>query len=103
MKEYIKDATDASSDGEWAALEYDKEIHDMMIQNNMIDEAREKGIETGKQIGIETGKQIGIETGKKIGIEAEKIEIAKNMLKKKLDINTISECTGLSLEEIQNL
>ncbi|MDO4369657.1 MAG: hypothetical protein Q4C29_03890 [bacterium] len=95
MKEYIKDATDASSDGEWAALEYDKEIHDMMIQNNMIDEAREKGIETGKQIGIETGK--------KIGIDERNLEIAKNMLKKKLDINTISECTGLSLEEIQNL
>ena len=99
MKEYIKDATDASSDGEWAALEYDKELHDMMIQNNMIDEAREKGIKTG----IETGKKIGIETGKKIGIDERNLEIAKNMLKKKLDINTISECTGLSLEEIQNL
>ena len=70
-----------------------------MIQNNMIDEAKEKGIETGKKIGIKTG----IETGKKMGIETEKIEIAKSMLKKKLDINTISECTGLSLEEIKNL
>ena len=53
MKEYIKDAKEASSDGEWAALEYDKELHDMMIQNNMIDEAKEKGIKTG----IETGKK----------------------------------------------
>ena len=59
----------------------------MMIQNNMIDEAKEKGIETGK----------------KMGIDERNLEIAKNMLKKKLDINTISECTGLSLEEIQNL
>ena len=83
----IFNETDASSDGELAALEYDKEIHDMMIQNNMIDEAKEKGIETGK----------------KIGIDERNLEIAKNMLKKKLDINTISECTGLSLEEIQNL
>ena len=53
MKEYIKDAKEASSDGEWAALEYDKELHDMMIQNNMIDEAKEKGIEAGKKIGID--------------------------------------------------
>ena len=28
---------EVSNDGEWAALEYDKELHDMMIQNNMID------------------------------------------------------------------
>ena len=83
MKEYIKDAEKASSDGEWTALEYDKELHDMMIQNNMIDEAKE--------------------TGKKMGIETEKIEIAKNMLKENIDINTISKCTGLSIEEIQNL
>ena len=71
--------------------ENDKELHDMMIQNNMIDEAKEKGIKTG------------IETGKKMGIETEKIEIAKNLLKENVDINTISKCTGLSLEEIQNL
>ena len=87
MKEYIKDAEKASSDGEWTALEYDKELHDMMIQNNMIDEAKEKGIETGK----------------KMGIDERNLEIAKNLLKENVDINTISKCTGLSLEEIQNL
>mgnify|MGYP004486493231 CR=1 FL=1 len=65
MKEYIKDAKEVSNDGEWAALEYDKELHDMMIQNNMIDEAKETG--------------------------------------KKMVIDTISKCTGLSIEEIQNL
>ena len=87
MKEYIKDAKEASSDGEWAALEYDKELHDMMIQNNMIDEAKEKGIETGK----------------KMGIDERNLEIAKNMLKDGMDKNIISKYTGLSIEEIQNL
>ena len=87
MKEYIKDAKEASSDGEWAALEYDKELHDMMIQNNMIDEAKEKGIETGK----------------KIGIDERNLEIAKNLLKENVDINTISKCTGLSLKEIKKI
>ena len=38
-----------------------------------------------------------------MGIDERNLEIAKNMLKKKLDINTISECTGLSIKEIQNL
>ena len=87
VEEYIKDAKQASSDGERAALEYDKELHDMMIQNNMIDEAKEKGIETGK----------------KMGIEIEKIEIAKKMLKDGMDKNIISKYTGLSLKDIKNL
>ena len=67
--------------------ENDKELHDMMIQNNMIDEAKEKGIETDK----------------KVGIEIEKIEIAKKMLKDGMNKNIISKYTGLFLKEIQNL
>ena len=87
MKEYIKEATDASADGEWAALEYDKELHDMMIQNELIDEAKEAGLKAGK----------------KIGIEERNLEIAKNLLKKKIDISIVSECTGLSMESIKKL
>lgn len=87
MREYIKDATDASRDGEWAALEYDKEVHDKMIQNSMLKEANEKGIETGKKLGIET----------------EKLEIARNMLKDNMDINVISKYTELSLEKLKEL
>ena len=37
------------------------------------------------------------------GIEKEKIEIAKNMLSKEMDINLISEITGLTEEEINTL
>ena len=37
------------------------------------------------------------------GYEQRTIEIAKNMLNKGMDISTISECTGLSKEEIEEL
>ena len=37
------------------------------------------------------------------GKEQEKIEIATNMLKNNIEIQTISECTGLTVEEITNL
>lgn len=37
------------------------------------------------------------------GISSRNIEIAKNMLSKGLDINTISECTDLTLEQIKEL
>ena len=53
--------------------------------------AREEGIEEGEKKGIEKGKK------------EEKIEIAKNMLKKGLDVNLISELSGLTIEEVEKL
>ena len=37
------------------------------------------------------------------GIGQRNIEIAKNMINKNIDINIISEVTGLTIEEIENL
>ena len=45
----------------------------------------------------------GLEEGIGQGIEQEKIEIAKNMMNKNIDINVISEVTGLNVEELENL
>ena len=42
-------------------------------------------------------------TGIETGMRDSKIQIAKNMLVKKININTISECTGLAIQEIENL
>ncbi len=49
------------------------------------------------------GKNEGLKEGKNVGIKEKSIEIAKNMLNKKMDIKIISEMTGLSKEEIENL
>ena len=43
------------------------------------------------------------EEGIKEGIEKEKYSLVRNMKKKNMDINLISELTGLSIEEIKNL
>ena len=43
------------------------------------------------------------EDGYEKGMEANRLETAKRMLGKKLDLQLISECTGLSLEQIQAL
>ena len=59
-------------------------------------------METAKDKGIEEGKSIGIEEGKNIGIRERTIQIAKNMLKKKMNIKDISEITGLTEQDIQN-
>ena len=51
------------------------------------------------QQGLEQGIEQGIEQGKR---EAT-IKTAENLLNKGIDKNIISECTGLSTKEIDNL
>lgn len=56
----------------------------------------QKGIEQGIKQGIMQGRQKGMEEGLKQG----SVKIAQSMLAKGMDIGTISELTGLSVEEI---
>ena len=44
-----------------------------------------------------------IQEGFEQGIEQQTIELTKNMLKKNIDINQISEITGLSTDEITKI
>ena len=51
----------------------------------------------------EEGIKEGIEKGKLEGIRDEKCSMAKSMKTKHLDINLISEITGLTIDEINKL
>lgn len=62
-------------------------------------EGYQKGIEKGLLEGIEKGMEKGIEKGMKKG----RIEIARNLLSKRIDVSVISSATGLSSEEIKKL
>ncbi|MDO6994589.1 Rpn family recombination-promoting nuclease/putative transposase [Brachyspira innocens] len=53
----------------------------------------------GNQIMLDEERRLG----KEEGIKEEKISLAKNMRNKNMDINLISELTGLSIEEIEKL
>ena len=53
----------------------------------------------GNQIMLEEERRLGIEQGEK----NKSISMAKNMKNRNMDINLISELTGLSIEEIKNL
>ena len=50
-----------------------------------------------------TFKEIGRREGAEIGALEEKRHIAKKLLKKNMNIQDISDVTGLSLDEIENL
>ena len=87
MEEFIKDAINASKND--ILLEsYDKEWA-------LKDE--------GKREGYNSGYDSGYDSGFDDGIEQNKIEMVRNMLTKNLDVNLISEITGLSLEEINKI
>ena len=98
MEDYVKDAKRASISDDIVGL-YDKELHEELLRNTELYNAEQKGIKQGKKDGIKEGKEKGI----KQGIKEKAIETAKNMLNKGLDIELISECTGLDIKEIEKL
>ena len=83
MEEYVKEAEEVSFE-EGVGESYDKEWA-------LKDQAYRDGEEAGEKKGREEG------------ILTEKQTIAKSMLEKNMDIDLISELTGLSIKEIKTL
>ena len=71
--------------------EYDYEFVQRKLMNSIKDEGKRDGFLEGKL------------EGKLEGEKFKQLEIAKKMLDKNTDINFISECTDLSIDEINNL
>ena len=64
----------------------------------------QKAIEdAGYDKGLKAGIEQGIEQGIKQGINREKLQIAKKMLNEKINLDTISQITGLSIQELKTL
>ena len=94
VDKYITNVTIVNDDPEFQ--KYMSEEEDKKkIQNSLLSEAKEEGISQGYTSGINDG----ISKGK----NKKSIEIAKNMLKKNMSIEDISDITGLSIEEINKL
>ena len=70
---------------------------------NQLEYAKKKGREEGLQAGIEKGREEGRMEGREEGIEKRSREIAVNLLRINLPVQTICEATGLSAEEITTL
>ena len=67
------------------------------------EEGREEGLEEGHKKGHEEGKEEGLKEGRAEGAKQTSFDIAKRMLEKGIDIETISELTGLTEKEISEL
>ena len=66
-------------------------------------EAREKGMKEGIEEGMQKGMQEGIEKGVKKGEKNKTIEIAKEMIKLKMPIETIIKVTKLTEKELNKI
>ena len=78
-------------------VEQDKYHQNLKVYRDLIN-----SFETAHKDGLKKGIEEGIKQGIKEGKHQEKIELAKNLLDV-LDIETISEKTGLTLDEIEDL
>ena len=78
----LNQVKDKSNDDEYVTLESDYTSEEL-YWNTQVDDARKEGISKG--------------------INQRNIEIAKNMLNKSIDVETISEITNLSVEQVKEL
>ena len=70
---------------------------------NQIEYARETGREEGLKEGHKKGHAEGRAEGREEGAKQKSFDIAKRMLEKGIDIETISELTCLTQKEISEL
>ncbi len=90
MEKYVKESKEASEKDEVIGM-YNEEIHKEKLRLAEIDEFRELGHEEGLKEGLKKGSL------------EKSIETAKKMLRKGYNITDISECTDLSIEEVEKL
>ena len=74
-------------------LAYDKHIDSVMIQNDVLESARDEGLAQGMAQGIEKGMAQGA--------LREKLFLAKKLLDKGLSLQEVSELTNLPVDELQ--
>ena len=94
-KEKLLEEMNEFSDDEENIFLYTTLPRSEMEQNTYIYEAREEGYNDGFNNGFNDGFNDGILDGKK--------QMVINMLKKNIDVNTISEISGMTIKEINNI
>ena len=102
MSEVYKKLDDLSKDKYYALL-YDEEEKKAYENKCILEDAIEDAKENGYSSGYDSGKSEGYSSGLNDGESKKSIEIVKNMLKKNMSIEDISDVTGLTIDEINNL
>ena len=84
---------------EWISREEEQKQYEEVMYEKGLNQGLMQGKQQGLSEGITQGKQEGITQG----IEQTKSDVAKEMLKLNMDLDTISRVTKLAKEEIESL
>ena len=78
-----------------------------MIQNDVLGTAKLEGLQEGREEGLQEGREKGLQEGRLEGRlegrQEEKRAIARNMKALNLPVETITQISGLTREEIEQL
>ena len=102
-KESLLKTIEDVNDDETVMQEWILEENARLKYEGQMSYAREEGLKEGIEKGIEQGIEQGIEKGIEQGNMSKELELIKNMLKKGLDYQTISEVTGKTIPEIEEI
>ena len=100
MLDLEKDDLDKISNGDDFVEAYEDKVTDL---NNQETFRSFMSYEEDQELIQNTEKEMAYEDGISQGIEQRNVEIAKNMLAKKMDISTVSELTGLDADTLEKL
>ena len=84
-------------------IEYARETGREEGREEGLKEGHKKGHKEGKEEGLKEGHKKGRAEGREEGAKQKSFDIAQRMLEKGIDIETISELTGLTAEEVSRL
>jgi predicted transposase/invertase (TIGR01784 family) len=83
-------------------LMYDRTLKAKRDWHNMLDYAQKEAAEKARMEGREEGIEIGIEKGN-LALENKTNSIAIKLIKKGMELNSVMEITGLTLDQINKL
>ena len=97
------DALEVSAFTDAQLAGYEKFWDIISVEKTLYNSAERRGMEKGMAEGMEKGMEKGIEKGIEKGMAEERHLIALNMKKQGVSFELISQCTGLSIKEIELL
>lgn len=82
---------------------YDEHLNAVMIQNDVLGNAREEGLAEGRAEGRAEGLTQGLTQGRAEGRAEAKKDIVKSMLSNGLSVEQAAKYSGLTVEEVESI
>lgn len=82
---------------------YDEHLNAVMIQNDVLGNAREEGLAEGRAEELTQGRAEGLTQGRAEGRAEAKKDIVKSMLSNGLSVEQAAKYSGLTVEEVESI